>query len=246
MWQGRQGNESPRRGVRRRRVFLKLWSCPSGEGDASFRLCFFLTIFAFMRFRHLLSRGALACALAFFLAACAVGFAGCDSGDDSDPDGSSVVTVAGSDAASFRGNAVFVVDEDEEGTDVLVILFEGRPQDLDDDDDFVGIVFDGRSGVSEGDYDIGAFSNQSDDDDLLVIYQRRGRIEVGLRGDLDVTSSSSNRLSASYEFEAGQPFSTEPGTEVYGSFAAVRVDTTALPGLFDGDDGERRGLRTIR
>ena len=170
------------------------------------------------------------------LLALAFALAGCDSNEEVDVDGSSTVTVAGSEDDSFEGNAVFVVDENASGGEpfLLVVLFEGRAQDLDDEDDFVAFIWDGRSALSEGDYSTNVFGGEQNE--VTTFYQRDDDLFFGMNGEVSVSAASSSRISGTFAFDAVEPFEEEVDVPVSGSFRAVRADTTDLPGLYDGAD----------
>ena len=190
-----------------------------------------------MRFHRILSRGALACALAFSLTAC-------DSNDDdNDDDGGSgnaaTGTISGSISGNFSGNGYFSNDSEE----FAIVLFNGNINAYTENGEFLVFVRENSSRPGQGTY---AIDDGATGSDFLAVYKSPGspggtstRFVFGESGEIQITASSASEVRGTYTFTGPSgtitDLSTSPGSStVSGSFTASFVD----PDDFPGDAGD--------
>ena len=192
-----------------------------------------------MRFYQLLSRTALACALAFSLTAC-------DSNDDEDDEGGSSTatgTISGEISGSFSGNAYFF----SENGDFGILFYDGEPESLEEEDEYVQFFRSNGSRPGTGDYDIldfltVAFFDGNTGSDFVAVYKGIGafdgattRLVLSEGGEVTISESNDNRLRGTYSFSGFTGIGNDGGSgsaQMSGSFSATRIEAEDLPGGF--------------
>ena len=194
-----------------------------------------------MRLHRILSRGVLACALAFSLTAC-------DSNDDdNDDDGGSgntaTGTISGDFSGSFSGNGYFGSDEEE----FDIVLFDGNLTAYTENGEYIIFGRDNQSRPGEGTYSIeDVFADDLPGSDFIAVYKGPGspegastRYVFSESGEVRITSSSADRIVGTYTFTGPSGslqdiISEDTGSStVSGSFTATRVNNLPSgPGTF--------------
>ena len=188
-----------------------------------------------MRLSRLLSRSALACALAF-------SFTACDSNDDEDDDAVANVatgTISGDLSGSFSGNGYFGVVEEEGESEFDIVLFDGNLDAYTENGEFIAFGRGNASRPGEGTYSIEDVFSDDDlpESDFIALYKSPGAPEGGSTryilsesGEIRITSSSADRLQGTYTFTGPSGslqdiFTGGAGSAtVRGSFVAFRDD----------------------
>ena len=183
-----------------------------------------------MRFSRLLSRAALACALAFSLTAC-------DSNDDDDDVINNVATgtISGDFSGSFSGNGYFASDSEE----FDILLFSGNLDAYTENGEFVFFGRGNRSVPGEGTYsveDVLPILLGGDDipgSDFVAFYKGPGSPEGGSTryifsesGEVRITSSSADRIQGTYTFTgpSGSILTPTGSSTISGTFTASREE----------------------